>query len=71
MTGVSYLSHGVDEVKGAFQRADQVVFGLWVLLLALGWPAATRKAADSSPDQDPAATQAAAGGSSSPEPGDG
>lgn len=35
VTGVSYLSHGVDEVKGAFQRVDQVVFGGW--LLALAW----------------------------------
>ena len=36
VTGVSYLSHGVDEVKGAFQRADQVVFALWLLVLAAG-----------------------------------
>lgn len=34
VTGVSYLSHGIDEVKGAFQRVDQVVFGVWLLLLA-------------------------------------
>jgi hypothetical protein len=34
VTGVSYLSHGVDEVKGAFQRVDQVVFGVWLLVLA-------------------------------------
>lgn len=37
VTGVSYLSHGVDELKGAFQRVDQVVFGGW--LLALAWAA--------------------------------
>ena len=37
VTGVSYLSHGVDELKGAFQRADQVAFGVW--LLVLGWAA--------------------------------
>jgi hypothetical protein len=36
VTGVSYLSHGVDGIKGAFQRADQVVFGLWLLALAAG-----------------------------------
>jgi hypothetical protein len=34
VTGVSYLSHGVDEVKGAFQRVDQVVFGAWLMVLA-------------------------------------
>jgi len=37
VTGVSYLSNGVDELKGAFQRVDQVVFGGW--LLALAWAA--------------------------------
>lgn len=37
VTGVSYLSHAVDELKGAFQRADQVAFGAW--LLALAWAA--------------------------------
>ncbi len=66
VTGVSYLSHGVDEVKGAFQRADQIVFGAWLVLLALGWPAAVRSA-----EGVPPPAQAAAGGSSSPEPGDG
>jgi hypothetical protein len=35
VTGVSYLSHGVDEVKGAFQRLDQVVFGAWLVTLAV------------------------------------
>jgi hypothetical protein len=35
VTGVSYLSHGVDEVKGAFQRVDQVVFGVWLVVLAV------------------------------------
>jgi hypothetical protein len=34
VTGVSYLSDGVDEIKGAFQRADQVVFGIWLVTLA-------------------------------------
>ena len=28
------LSHGVDEVKGAFQRIDQLVFGIWLVVLA-------------------------------------
>jgi hypothetical protein len=35
VTGVSYLSHGVDEVKGAFQRVDQIVFGVWLVVLAV------------------------------------
>jgi uncharacterized membrane protein len=39
VTGVSYLSDGVDEVKGAFQRVDQVLFGVW--LVVLGWGVTT------------------------------
>jgi hypothetical protein len=35
VTGVSYLSHGVDEVKGAFQRVDQILFGAWLVTLAV------------------------------------
>ncbi len=35
VTGVSYLSDGVDEVKGAFQRIDQIVFGVWLVTLAV------------------------------------
>jgi Protein of unknown function (DUF998) len=35
VTGVSYLSHGVDEIKGAFQRVDQIVFGVWLVVLAV------------------------------------
>ena len=35
VTGVSYLSDGVDEVKGAFQRVDQIVFGVWLVTLAV------------------------------------
>lgn len=35
VTGVSYLSDGVDEVKGAFQRVDQMVFGVWLVTLAV------------------------------------
>jgi hypothetical protein len=34
VTGISYLSHGVDEVKGAFQRVDQILFGVWLVVLA-------------------------------------
>jgi hypothetical protein len=35
VTGVSYLSDGVDEIKGAFQRGGQVVFGIWLVALAV------------------------------------
>jgi hypothetical protein len=35
VTGFSYLSHSVDEIKGAFQRVDQVVFGAWLVVLAV------------------------------------
>lgn len=35
VTGVSYLSDGIDEIKGAFQRVDQVVFGVWLVTLAV------------------------------------
>jgi uncharacterized membrane protein len=35
VTGVSYLSDGVDEIKGAFQRVDQVIFGVWLVVLAV------------------------------------
>jgi hypothetical protein len=34
LTGVSYLSDEVDEIKGAFQRIDQVLFGVWLVVLA-------------------------------------
>jgi hypothetical protein len=34
VTGVSYLSDGVDEIKGAFQRIDQIFFGVWLVVLA-------------------------------------
>jgi hypothetical protein len=46
VTGVSYLSHGVDEIKGAFQRGGQVVFGLWLVALAV---AAAPRAGDGDP----------------------
>jgi MYXO-CTERM domain-containing protein len=35
VTGVSYLSDGVDEIKGAFQRVDQILFGVWLVVLAV------------------------------------
>jgi Protein of unknown function (DUF998) len=35
VTGVSYLSDGVDDIKGAFQRVDQILFGVWLIVLAL------------------------------------
>jgi hypothetical protein len=35
VTGVSYLSDGVDAIKGAFQRVDQIVFGVWLVTLAV------------------------------------
>jgi hypothetical protein len=41
LTGASYLSDGVDEIKGAFQRIDQMIFGVWLVVLAC---AATSKA---------------------------
>jgi hypothetical protein len=43
ITGVSYLSAGVDEIKGAFQRGGQVIFGAWLVALAC---AATAPAAE-------------------------
>lgn len=35
LTGVSYLSDDVDSVKGLLQRADQLLFGAWLVLLGL------------------------------------
>lgn len=35
VTGLAYLNGDVDSVKGVFQRAGQVAFGVWLLLL--GW----------------------------------
>jgi hypothetical protein len=34
-TGVSYLSADIDSVKGLFQRADQLLFGAWLILLGV------------------------------------
>jgi hypothetical protein len=39
VTGISYLNGDVDSVKGLFQRASQVAFGVWLVLL--GWWAST------------------------------
>jgi hypothetical protein len=33
VTGVSYLNADVDSLKGIFQRADQLLFGAWLVLL--------------------------------------
>jgi hypothetical protein len=32
--GINYLNHSVGELKGAFQRIDQIVFGFWLLVPA-------------------------------------
>ena len=47
VTGVSYFSDGVDEVKGAFQRVDQILFGVWLVVLAWAATSAVQAA-----DQD-------------------
>lgn len=33
LTGVTYLGDALDSVKGALQRADQILFGAWLVLL--------------------------------------
>lgn len=33
LTGVSFLSDGIDSVKGLLQRGDQIIFGVWLALL--------------------------------------
>ncbi len=43
-TGLSYLSGDVDAVKGILQRASQVLFGTWLVLL--GWWFAGESASD-------------------------
>jgi Protein of unknown function (DUF998) len=40
LTGVSYLSADLDSVKGLAQRADQLLFGAWLVLLAI-WASRT------------------------------
>lgn len=36
LTGVGYLVADFDSVKGLLQRIDQVLFGAWLVLLAVG-----------------------------------
>ncbi|MGC1166672.1 MAG: DUF998 domain-containing protein [Solirubrobacterales bacterium] len=38
LTGGSYLSTDLDSVKGIVQRADQLLFGAWLILLGLWAP---------------------------------
>jgi hypothetical protein len=53
LTGVSYLSTDVDSVKGLLQRADQLLFGAWLVLLGL-WAARAGTIRDQrSPRQSP------------------
>lgn len=33
LTGVSYLNADLDSIKGLLQRADQLIFGAWLILL--------------------------------------
>jgi hypothetical protein len=42
LTGLSYLSADVDAVKGIFQRADQLLFGAWLILLGFASPRPAR-----------------------------
>jgi hypothetical protein len=35
LTGVTYLGDAIDGVKGLLQRADQVLFGVWLILLGV------------------------------------
>jgi hypothetical protein len=48
LTALSYASGGIDSVKGLFQRADQVIFGVWLVLLGI-WAARSPRPADASP----------------------
>lgn len=38
LTALSYTSGGIDSVKGLLQRADQLIFGVWLVLLGV-WAA--------------------------------
>jgi hypothetical protein len=38
LTGVSYISADVDSVKGLLQRADQLIFGAWLVTLSIYAP---------------------------------
>lgn len=35
LTGVTYLGDAIDGIKGLLQRADQVLFGAWLVLLGI------------------------------------
>jgi hypothetical protein len=48
LTGLSYLSADADSAKGIFQRADQVVFGAWLVLLGI-WAATAPRPAPAGP----------------------
>lgn len=39
LTGVTYLGDAIDGIKGLLQRADQVLFGAWLILLGV-WASA-------------------------------
>lgn len=41
LTGVTYLGDAIDGVKGLLQRADQLLFGAWLILLGF-WAGADR-----------------------------
>jgi hypothetical protein len=54
LTGISYLSADIDSIKGLLQRADQLLFGAWLVLLGFQvsrWPfrARTRPGATAPP----------------------
>jgi len=38
LMGISYLDGGLEDVRGVFHRASQVVLGLWLAALAVGAP---------------------------------
>ncbi len=43
LTAVTYLGDALDSVKGALQRADQVLFGAWLILLGFAAAAPGRR----------------------------
>lgn len=45
LTGVTYLGDAIDGVKGLLQRADQVLFGAWLILLGI-WASAPLDGSD-------------------------
>jgi hypothetical protein len=46
LTGVTYLGDAIDGVKGLLQRADQVLFGVWLVLLGV-WTGDLDRTSDS------------------------